>query len=133
MIPKSLRIVLVSVTLILISAFSCEDKDEVNCTVIQAKFLALAAEIITVQNNFNPPDYTDGLDAAECAEYSTWATAWSGKIEELIALAKKGKSCPFVKDFVKDQGYTEDQLDQYISDREEEILSLKDDLASNCN
>lgn len=130
---KTLRLLAICSTFIFLASFSCEEKDEVNCTTLQVKFASLTAQILSIQGDFNPPDYTDGLDQAECTEYSGWITAWSGKIEELIALAKKGRSCPFVKDFVKDEGYTEDQLDQYISDREEEILSLKDDLASNCN
>lgn len=130
---KTLRTLIVSFFVLFLLSFSCEDKDELNCTTIQVKFAALTAQILTIQDDFTPPDYTDGLDAAECAEYSAWITSWSDKIEDLIALAKKSKSCAFVKDFVKDQGYTEDQLDQYISDREEEILNLKDDLASNCN
>ena len=133
MLNKSLRIILASLVLIFITAFSCADKEEVNCTVIQGKFLALAAELVSIQTNYTAPDFSNGLDPAECTSYSTWITTFSGKIDEIITLAKKGRSCAFVKDFVKDQGYTEEQLDQYIVDSEEEIKSLKANLASYCN
>ncbi len=129
---RSFKIIMLTSTALLFSAFSCEEKDEVNCPVIQAKFLSLVAEIVTIQSDFTEPDFSDGLDQAECTSYSGWITGWSGKINELIALAKKGKSCDFVKDFIKDQGYTEDQVDQYIGDREDEIKSLKADLDSYC-
>ena len=125
--------IMLTFTAILFSAFSCEDKEEVNCTVIQGKFLALAAELLSIQTTYTAPDFSNGLDPAECASYSTWITTFSGKINEIITLAKKGRSCAFVKDFVKDQGYTEEQLDQYILDSEEEIKSLKANLASYCN
>lgn len=105
------KLVLAMLMLAMSFAFvSCnkDDDDKLDCDAIENQLEDL------------DDDIDDAFDSGDCGDLED-------ALNEYISVIKKGKSCEFVIEEAEDNGYDEDEIDDYIEDLEELVDLLVDD------
>lgn len=112
---------------------SCDKQDEVDCGAVEKKFNSKVALLEVVYDDYPSIDDSDGLDGQECTAFSEWISSFLTKTEDVVAALEQGKSCAFTKDYLVEMGYENDQFDTLITDLNEALRLLEDELKNLCN
>lgn len=112
---------------------SCDKKDEVDCGALKKDFDVEVAALNSVYDSYPAIDDSDGLDGQECTAFSEWISGFLTETGDVVTALKQGKSCSFTKDYLVELGYETDEFDLLITDLEEALQILEDELQSLCN